>query len=56
MICEACDGTGWVEQIHPAYGRPSCPEPTIDVRCECCGGVGSVARDEDEEADEAAEV
>lgn len=46
--CEACGGTGWVEKYHPWYGQASCPEPYVDVRCDECNGVGSVAGEEDE--------
>lgn len=38
--CDRCDGNGTIEQRHPAFGSPSCPSPSIEVRCEWCDGTG----------------
>ena len=37
--CPACHGGGMV--LHPLYGSPSCPEPTVP--CDHCAGEGLVS-------------
>lgn len=34
--CPTCGGEGMVEETHPMWGNPRCPEPTITVLCPTC--------------------
>jgi DnaJ-class molecular chaperone len=45
ITCTTCDGDGYYEQRHPAWGTYSCPEPTITVRCDDCDGTGKIEVD-----------
>lgn len=38
--CDTCNGHGTIEEKHPAWGTPTCPEAYVSHPCEECDGTG----------------